>query len=154
MKVFTIIAGVNGVGKAVLQALHSSGNDIGVVIAEELPENKSIESAIEEGISFALETTLSGTRTLRIIKQARERDYRIWLYYVGANTDEEDIKRFGDLLALLPYCDEAVFLDNENGFVECAEYKNARLYVKTENPSQWLNELIKYRVIKGLSDML
>lgn len=109
MKAFTIIAGVNGVVKAVLQALLSSGNDIGVVIADELPENKSIESAIEEGINFALETTLSGTRTLRTIKQARERDYRIWLCYVGANTDEDDIKRFGDLLAVLPYCDEAFF---------------------------------------------
>lgn len=115
---------------------------------------EQINSAIEKGINFTQETTLSGVRTLRTIKQARERDYRIRLYYVGVNTDEDDIKRFGEILAVLPYCDEAIFLDNENGFAECAEYKNARLYVKTENPPLWLNELIKYRVIKGLSDML
>lgn len=182
MRFFTIIAGVNGVGKSSLTgALLSASNDLGVVIdtdeiTAKLGGNRlrggkaaieQINSAIEKGINFTQETTLSGVRTLRTIKQARERDYRIRLYYVGVNTAEESIrriknrvekgghdiptedvikrysKRFDDLLAVLLYCDEAFFFDNENGFVECAEWKNAKFFVKVSNPPKWLAELMK-----------
>lgn len=94
MRFFTIVAGVNGVGKSSLTgALLSGSNDLGVVIDEEFSQNEASECAIEKGINFTQETTLSGVRTLRTIKQARERDYRIRLYYVGVNTAEESIRR-------------------------------------------------------------
>lgn len=181
MRYFTIIAGVNGVGKSSLTgALLSGSNDLGVVIDTDAITAKAggdrikggkiaieqINHAIENGVNFTQETTLSGVRTLRTINRAREHDYRIRLYYVGVNTAEESVrriknrvekgghniptedvikrynKRFDDLLAVLPYCDEAFFFDNENGFVECAEWKNAKLFVKVSNPPKWLAELI------------
>ena len=49
--------------------------------------------------------------------------------------------RFQDLLKILPYCDEAVFFDNYNGFVEVAEYKNGELLAKGNRKPLWLNEL-------------
>ena len=42
---------------------------------------------------------------------------------------------------VLPYCDEAHFFDNYNGFVEVAEYINGELIIKTGNPPTWLEEL-------------
>ena len=32
--------------------------------------------------------------------------------------------RFESLVRVLPYCDEVALFDNENGFVEVAEYTN------------------------------
>ncbi len=32
------------------------------------------------------------------------------------------VKRFEDLLTILPHCNEATFCDNDNGFVTVAKY--------------------------------
>ncbi len=50
-------------------------------------------------------------------------------------------KRFLDSKKILPYCNEVEFFDNDNGFVKVAEYQNGELFVKSENPSEWLVEL-------------
>ena len=51
-------------------------------------------------------------------------------------------KRFEDLLAIPPYCNEATFYDNNNGFVTVAKYKNGELQA-VGNPSlKWLSELL------------
>ena len=42
---------------------------------------------------------------------------------------------------MLPYCDEARFFDNDNGFVEVAEYRNGELIPRVSNPPRWLREL-------------
>ena len=122
---------------------------------------------LSKDISFAQETTLSGQRTERIIKIAKTKGYYIRLFYIGLNTQEEcekriknrvekgghDIKsndvnrrhkkRFSDLLKILPYCDEAHLLDNENGFVEVGEYKNGELRTLGDYKPFWLCELMK-----------
>ena len=96
------------------------------------------------------ETTLSGKKTLNTIKRAIEKGYYIRLYYVGLDTMEESLlrienrvkkgghnidtdavtkrfgKRFEDLLVILPYCNEATFYDNDNGFVKVAEAMKAQ----------------------------
>ena len=125
-----------------------------------------IDDCLEKGICFTQETTLSGKKTLNTVRRAMEQDYYIRLYYVGLNTMEESLlrienrvkrgghnidtdavtkrfaKRFEDLLAVLPYCNEATFYDNDNGFRTVAKYKNGELQPIGSNPPLWLTELI------------
>ena len=127
-----------------------------------------IDECLEKGICFTQETTLSGHRILNTVKQAIEKGYYIRLYYVGLNSVEESLvrienrvkkgghnipdsdvkrrfnKRFEDLTAILQYCDEATFFDNENGFVAVAEYKNGEILQKGSLKPKWLEELMEY----------
>lgn len=127
-----------------------------------------IDNCLEKEICFTQETTLSGHRILNTVKKAIEKGYYIRLYYVGLNTVEESLarienrvkkgghnipdtdvkrrfgKRFEDLVAILQYCDEATFYDNENGFVAVAEYKNGEILQIGNLKPEWLKELIEY----------
>lgn len=180
MKIYTIIGGVNGVGKSSLSGvLSAESSELGVIIDTDkiTAENggdrikggkiaiERINNCLEKGINFTQETTLSGVRTLKTILKARELNYFIRLYYVGISSSAESIsrianrvlkgghnippedvkrryaKRFDDLIKILPYCNEAVFFDNENGFIEKAEYRNGTLITKGENIPEWIKEL-------------
>ena len=129
---------------------------------------KRIDDCLNKGVNFTQETTLAGVRTIKTIQKARELDYYIRLYYVGVSSSDESIKRiknrvekgghniptedverrynkrFEDLAKVLPYCNEVRFFDNENGFIEKAEYKNGLLITKSEIIPQWLKDLEKY----------
>ena len=180
MKLYTIIGGVNGCGKSSLTgALKAERSDLGLLIdvdklAAQLGSPveggkaavRKIDECLEKGISFTQETTLSGARTERTIRRAKERGYTIRLYYIGLDTMEESLgrianrvakgghdipkedverrfqSRFTDVLRVLPYCDEARFFDNDNGFVEVAEYRNGELIPRVSNPPRWLLELM------------
>ena len=180
MKLYTIIGGVNGCGKSSLTgALKAERSDLGLLIdvdklAAQLGSPveggkaavRKIDECLEKGISFTQETTLSGARTERTIRRAKERGYTIRLYYIGLDTMEESLgrianrvakgghdipreeverrfsTRFADVLRVLPYCDEARFFDNDNGFVEVAEYRNGELIPRVSNPPRWLLELM------------
>ena len=126
-----------------------------------------IDQCLEKEICFTQETTLSDRKTLDTVKRAIAKDYYIRLYYVGLDTMEESLlrianrvkkgghnintdtvanrfsKRFEDLLTVLPYCNEATFYDNDNGFVTVAKYKNGELQIIGQNHPQWLAELIE-----------
>ena len=179
MQIYTIIGGVNGCGKSSLTgALKAERSDLGLIIdvdklAAQLGSPveggkaavRKIDECLEKGISFTQETTLSGARTERTIRRAKERGYTIRLYYIGLDTMEESLgrirnrvakgghdipkadverrfqSRFADVLRILPYCDEARFFDNDNGFVEVAEYRNGELIPRVSNPPRWLREL-------------
>lgn len=181
MKLYTIIGGVNGCGKSSLTgALKAERSDLGLLIdvdklAAQLGSPveggkaavRKIDECLEKGISFTQETTLSGARTERTIRRAKERGYTIRLYYIGLDTMEESLgrianrvakgghdipkedverrfsTRFADVLRILPYCDEARFFDNDNGFVEVAEYRNGELIPRVSNPPRWLLELME-----------
>lgn len=108
MKIYTIIGGVNGVGKSSLTGvLKSEVNDLGVVIdvdkiTADYGNNKikgaksaiaKMEKCLESGISFTQETTLSGARTLKTISRAIALGYKIRLYYVGLDSVEESYER-------------------------------------------------------------
>ncbi|MBQ8296348.1 MAG: zeta toxin family protein [Ruminococcus sp.] len=108
MKMYTIIGGVNGVGKSSLSGVLSAENtDLGIIIdtdklTAELGGDRikggklaveRIEDCLKKGVNFTQETTLSEIRTLKTIQKARERDYFIRLYYVGVSSSEESIKR-------------------------------------------------------------
>lgn len=170
MKIYTIIGGVNGVGKSSLTGvLKALRDDMGIIIDCETCENADplVCNCLERGIDFTQETTLSGKKTLKTIIAAREKDYYIRLYYVAVSSAEESVKRienrvskgghnipkedvkrrfskrFDDLLTILPYCSEVHFYDNENGFEEVGEYGNGALTVTAETPPRWLSDLKK-----------
>ena len=105
---------------------------------------------------------------MKTIKKARELDYFIRLYYIGVNSADESIKRiknrvekgghdipeqdvkrrynkrFEDLANILPYCNEVKLYDNENGFVEKAEYRNGELLTKNKDVPEWIKSLKQY----------
>lgn len=183
MKTYTIIGGVNGVGKSSLSGvLSAESTDLGIIIdtdkitasigGDKISGGKlaiqHINNCLNKGVNFTQETTLSGVRTLKTIKKARELDYFIRLYYIGISSSEESIKRiknrvekgghniseedvkrrylkrFEDLAKVLPYCNEVRFFDNENGFVEKGEYKNGKMIINAEQVPEWLKELNSY----------
>lgn len=183
MKFYTIIGGVNGVGKSSFTGvLKGSRSDLGQIIdvdkitaqlgGDALAGGKEsirrIDACLEKGVSFTQETTLSGYRTERTAKKAREMGYSVRLYYVGLNTaaesleriqnrvrrgghdiDREDVlRRFSGrweaVAKVLPYCDVAEFYDNDNGFRLVAEYRNGELLVVGDEPPQWILELQEY----------
>ena len=124
-----------------------------------------IDDCLQKEICFTQETTLSGQKTLQTVKRAIAKDYHIRLYYVGLDTAEESLarienrvrrgghnidsdtvrrrfaKRFDDLLAILPYCHEATFYDNDNGFVTVARYQNGELHPIGRKIPRWMAEL-------------
>ena len=127
-----------------------------------------IKECLEKGVSFTQETTLSGYRTEVTASDAKERGYYVRLYYIGLDTPEECLTRIANRVArgghsigaddvlrrfagrwdavkkILPYCDESRFFDNDNGFVEVAEYRNGELILKGETRPAWVLELSEY----------
>ena len=167
MKIYTIVAGIDGCGKSsLLGILKTETQHIGQVFDENENAVALIEECLEREICFTQETTLSGRKTLDTIKRAIAKDYYIRLYYVGLDTMEESLlrienrvkrgghnihtetvanrfsKRFDDLLAVLPYCNEATFYDNDNGFVTVAKYKNGEMHTIGKTLPAWLKELL------------
>ena len=126
-----------------------------------------MDEYIDRGISFTQETTLSGARTLKMVKKASEAGYRIRLHYIGLDTVEEskerianrvrngghdipdaDVERrfehrFEDLIKVLPYCDTAIFYDNRNGFVEVAGFSNGELVPKGDYRPKWYEKFAR-----------
>ena len=52
--------------------------------------------------------------------------------------------RWEAVAKILPYCDEAEFYDNDNGFVKVAEYRNGELRTVGRLCPKWLSELLNY----------
>ena len=180
MRIYTIIGGVNGVGKSSFTGvLKGSRTDLGTIIdvdqiTAQLGEGaitggkvalQKINDCLDKGVSFTQETTLSGYRTERTAKQAKDAGYYIRLYYVALDTVSESLERiknrvrrgghdipFDDVerrfagrweavKKVLPYCNEAEFYDNDNGFVKVAEYRNGELLLIGDNRPRWILEL-------------
>lgn len=177
MKTYTIIGGVNGVGKSSLTGvLLANLQDLGYVIdVDKITAQcngdkitggkkaiKKINDCIDKGISFTQETTLSGRKTLETIKKAIDQNYKIRLFYVGVGSLDESLARianrvkkgghdiptsdvqrryatrFENLMRILPYCNQAEFYDNENGFVKVAKYENGSLFFEGAYMPTWL----------------
>ena len=127
-----------------------------------------IQFCLENNISFTQETTLSGRKTEATAKQVRDLGYRVRLFYIGLDSAEESLSRIANrvkrgghdtphddvvrrfagrweaVAKVLPYCDEAEFYDNDNGFVLVAEYRNGELRTVGSRRPQWLVELLHY----------
>lgn len=75
MNEFTIVAGAVGVGKSsFIGALVPLKNSLGEIIADgDKTAVRRIQSCMDDGVDFTLESTLSGENTLAIIKTAAEK---------------------------------------------------------------------------------
>ena len=183
MRTYTIIGGVNGVGKSSFTGvLKERCTDLGIIIdvdkiTAELGGNalaggkaalKKINECIDKGVSFTQETTLSGRRTETTAREVVEKGYRVRLYYIGLDSAAESVFRIANrvkrgghdiptqdverrfagrweaVTKVLPYCDEAEFYDNDNGFVLVAEYRNGELRTVGSLVPGWLKELRAY----------
>lgn len=183
-KYYTIIGGVNGVGKSsIYGVLKEMVGELGTVIdtdkitarlgGDKLEGGKEavriINDCLEKGENFTQETTLSGQKTLKTILAARKKGYSIVLHYIAVSSAEESLsriknrvrkgghdipetdvqrrfdKRFDDLLRVLPYCDEALLWDNENGFKPVACYFESVFHFMDEenNLPDWIMSLNK-----------
>ena len=116
---------------------------------------------------FFKATTLSGGYSKRLCRRAKQAGYFIRLYYVGLDTAEESLRRiknrvergghdipakdvqarfahrFADVAKILPYCDEAKFFDNDNGFALVAEYRNGQLLQVGNKCPAWLHQMMQ-----------
>ena len=101
--IFTIIAGLNGVGKSSFTGARNIENCIDVdKIAKEykisnfeagkIALNK-INEYFNKRLSFAQETTLSGLTILKTVDKAKMLGYKISLVYIGLDSLEESIIR-------------------------------------------------------------
>lgn len=126
-----------------------------------------IEKALHDGVNLTQETTLSGGYPKRLAKQAKEAGYHVRLYYVGLDSLQDSLQRiqnrvlkgghdipqhdverrfahrFEDVRKVLPYCDEAKFFDNDNGFVLVAEYRNGEILPLGNRRPAWLRRLME-----------
>lgn len=108
MKKFTIVGGVNGVGKSAFSGVLSrTDTELGVIVdadkltaAERVDKMKGgkeavriISHCLEKGVNFTQETTLSGKKTLHTVISAKEKGYFIRLYYIAVSSAEESISR-------------------------------------------------------------
>lgn len=180
MKTYTIIGGVNGVGKSSFTGvLKERTMDLGTIIdvdkiTAELGGNPlaggkaaliKIRDCITRNVSFTQETTLSGYKTEATAKQVKELGYYVRMFYVGLDTLDESLTRIQNrvrrgghdiphddvtrrfssrweaLGKVLPYCDEAEFYDNDNGFIKVAEYRNGELRTVGDRIPKWIMEL-------------
>ncbi len=111
MNIYTIIGGVNGVGKSSLTGvLKEQRSDLGIIIdtdalnakhgGDRLKGGKEavrlISDCLDKSVNFTQETTLSGNKTLNTIISARDKNYYIRLYYVGVNSADESISRIAN----------------------------------------------------------
>lgn len=182
MKTYTIIGGVNGVGKSSFTGVKKESMDLGVIIdVDQITADlgkgmiagarvavKQIHECLEKGVSFTQESTLSGVSIESNVKKAKELGYYIRLYYVALDTAEDSIIRIQNrvmkkghyipsedvlrrfsarweaLAKVLPYCDEAEFYDNDNGFQKVADYRERLFSVDEVAQPIWLTEMTEY----------
>lgn len=180
MKTYTIIGGVNGVGKSSFTGvLKERTMDLGTIIdvdkiTAELGGNPlaggkaaltKIRDCISRNVSFTQETTLSGYKTEATAKEVKGLGYHVRMFYVGLDTLDESLQRIINrvkrgghdiphddverrfasrweaVVKVLPYCDEAEFYDNDNGFVKVAEYRNGEFRTVGAHIPNWIIEL-------------
>ena len=111
MKNYTIIGGVNGVGKSSFTGvLKERSTDLGVIvdvdkITADLGGNtleggkaalRKLRECIDKGISFTQETPLSGRKTEATAKQVRDLGYHVRLFYIGLDSAEESLSRISN----------------------------------------------------------
>jgi len=107
----TIIAGPNGSGKSTLtKSVDFDGRDRlldpdavarvlnpmnppAAAIAAGREVLKTIASYLDSGVSFAVETTLSGNGNIDLISTAKSRGYEVHLVFIGVDTPEVSVSR-------------------------------------------------------------
>ena len=126
-----------------------------------------IDSYINKGESFHLETTLPGNVISRQIKKAKQKGFGVDLYFVGVENTETAIERVNkrveqgghgieesvirkrsekiwqNLCEILPLCDYAVFYDNSERFSQVAIMTKNRFLDCDANPPKWFKKAME-----------
>ncbi len=129
---------------------------------------KIVDDCLKKNICFTLISTLSGHDIVTTVRKAVKQGYYVKLYYIGLDTFEESIKRiknrvskggrnvstiklrcgfetrFEDIATVLPFCNEAIFYDNENGFSPVAKYQNGEFWFIGNDTPNWMSDLVKH----------
>jgi len=185
-KTYTIIAGINGAGKTSLynvikdtgelgtrvnidEMVMSSGSwrDAILQLKESRRAMELIDSYINKGESFHLETTLPGNVISRQIKKAKQKGFGVDLYFVGVENIDTAIERVNkrvkqgghgieesvirkrsekiwqNLCEILPLCDYAVFYDNSDRFSQVAIMTKNRFLDCDANPPKWFKKAME-----------
>ena len=177
---FNIIAGVNGTGKSSLRGAIVDFVELGVIVDPDLIAKENGVSAVTAGkiainliddcigsfSTFTRETTLSGHRIVQELRLAKERGFKVSMFYVGLETVKDSLdrianrvkkgdhnipeavvvrryeKRIEDLIKCVPFCDEITFYDNDNGFKRVAVYdrENGLRYTNGNRPG-WIKPI-------------
>ena len=110
-KKYTIIGGVDGVGKSILTGvLRAHLDDLGVIVdvnritatAKVSPLEGSkiavrrIDGCLEKEQNFTEESSLAGFRTIQTVAKAKQAGYFVRLYYVGLDAAEESLERIAN----------------------------------------------------------
>ncbi|WP_427833848.1 zeta toxin family protein [Actinobacillus pleuropneumoniae] len=171
--------GTNGAGKTTLRGFNKDtvqividSDHIAMQISPENPRAVDIQAgrkaielfkfAINQQISFSMESTLSGNSILQRIKTAKENGFFVRLNYVGVNSvsinidrvkarvasgghfiDEVTIRNRYDislqnLIKIVPLCDEVFIYDNSG------EAPNLVFHISENELTQWVDELPKW----------
>lgn len=111
MKTLYILAGANGSGKSTIARELSPAENISYVNADDIarelcPDDMQkvriqagrevyvrIDDLIKKGLSFALESTLSGVGHLKTIQQAKQNGYRVVIIYTFVDAVETCLER-------------------------------------------------------------
>ncbi len=111
MKKLYIVAGANGSGKTTFAAQFSMQEKINFINADEIAKKlnpndinkeqmkagkqffKELNKSLESDKSFSIETTLSGKYTIRTIKKAQAKGFKVVLIYLFLETESEHIIR-------------------------------------------------------------
>ena len=165
MAVYTLIAGVDGVGKtSFLGALSGCAKDIGVIAQDDLG---TISECIHDGVSFVRKSTLDSDIDDQIMNMTIDAGNQIRLCYIAVNTvsdclariqnrvrhsgtdvpTDTVIQRFNTrwdtLLKVLPQCNSVELYDNDNGFIKVADYQKGHIHATEDKIPAWLDELLE-----------
>lgn len=107
MPTLTVIAGQNGAGKSTLVKAHRINTIDPDEMAQELGQGysdaaniggaraalKAQRTALKEGRSFGVETTLAGKQPLELMDKAKEQGYDVRLAFVVPHPDDDTVLR-------------------------------------------------------------
>jgi len=182
-KTFYVFAGVNGAGKSTLFNIIPELKNMPRINLDEIVKIdgswKNLSDVIRAGRkaveiqktllggneSFNQETTLCGHSILNTIETAKQRGFRIEVYYVGIDSvelckkriakrvadgghgiPEEDVERrytesLANMNAILEQCDRVFFYDNTESFELVAEYASGKMSVVTNSIPKWFDRI-------------
>ena len=105
-----IFAGANGCGKTTIAKRITKELEISFINADEIAAKlsgqsnttagrvffKDFETKVEEGVSFAIESTLSGKTIVQRIQSARHRGFEVFIVYLFLNSPKTNIERVNE----------------------------------------------------------
>ena len=183
--------GANGSGKSTLRQFNQDrvslvidSDHIAAEINPEMPRLADIEAgktalrlfrqALDNRISFSMESTLSGKSALTRIQTARNAGFYVILNYIGLATPELNIRRMQERVAsgghwidpelilkryhvslqnlhtALPFADESFIFDNSSVYPQLQIWINQYQYLQNKHLDDWVNPIEQTILSNGL----